>query len=634
MGFMDFLKGKEQVQGRVVLPPAAPSGPQGLAIFLYFLKVEKNAPAPQIGVHELTDAMIAGSVLVITHVKMDFELELPAGSYQVLARINTCEIEQGTRVTIDEQPIAELRPLPRAFEVVKGVAKTIRVPITPPAIVRRQEPAMPAFAIAWATDGRMFTRECPGLPDLDRRTALLPQAFRHHFQEAVALGNAERPDQALVAYGQAWEAVPPAVQQQVPEWRLEVDSGRAMCFLQLGRGRDALRALSPHLAPGRSVRATPRSMAVSLLGTMAHALLLEGERDQMERCVNLALNISAGDAQDARSLGLAVDARTRAIDALSDDPERLLEMLDKHTLVLGDPASDIAGGRARFDALVALGRTHAARTFGRQLLPTLQSQGQPVLAKELQAAIAALPPGMGSNPTLSIISTTGERRKAEGAAGEKLIAAGSTGDIAALTTLAADPEGIDAAGTGFRTALAMAAFCGKGEAVAWLVAHGAAVDKTNADSRTPMMLAADQGHAPVVAFLLSKGARVDEQDLALQTALHLASWQNHLATVEVLLKAGASFSLVDISGRTALQLAATEDVPEVVDLLVRGGSAVNAQSPEGHTALMCAAMEGKAGVVEVLLRHKADRALVDRAGMTAADWARQENHAAALALLQ
>ena len=72
----------------------------------------------------------------------------------------------------------------------------------------------------------------------------------------------------------------------------------------------------------------------------------------------------------------------------------------------------------------------------------------------------------------------------------------------------------------------------------------------------------------------------------------------------------------------ALTFVKQHDLPSLKQWLAHGGP-VNARDSDGRTLLMWAAALGQEDVVEALLQAGADRVVVDRQGMTAADLAKQ-----------
>lgn len=118
-----------------------------------------------------------------------------------------------------------------------------------------------------------------------------------------------------------------------------------------------------------------------------------------------------------------------------------------------------------------------------------------------------------------------------------------------------------------------------------------------ADGHTPVGLAAFFAKASTVRLLLDRGAGVTaaaRNDMKVQP-LHAA-----------------------VAARNA----------EVVALLLERGADPNARQQVGYTPLMGAAGAGRDDMVDLLLARGADPALANDEGKTAADVAREHNHAA------
>ena len=185
----------------------------------------------------------------------------------------------------------------------------------------------------------------------------------------------------------------------------------------------------------------------------------------------------------------------------------------------------------------------------------------------------------------------------------------------------------------------------------------------------PLMAAAGRGQTAAVKVILSAGANINAFDSAHDTALMYAIKSGHQSTIFALLDAGADPTINDLAGGSTLLQAATYlDDPEVVRLLIRRGVPldgasdqihetplmaascfgrihtvqilldahvqVNAQSTEGLTALTEAAIGNQADILKLLLAAGADPSIRDGSGKTALDYAVQQAHPSAIALLQ
>jgi ankyrin repeat protein len=146
--------------------------------------------------------------------------------------------------------------------------------------------------------------------------------------------------------------------------------------------------------------------------------------------------------------------------------------------------------------------------------------------------------------------------------------------------------------------------------------------------------AAAEGRLDAVRQAVEKGIAVDAREDNGNTALMLAAFEGREAVVQYLLEQGADVNAANRGGQTALMAAASGPSPGTVKLLLEKGADVNArENTEMFTALMFAAAEGQLDNVRVLLRFGADKTLKDVDGETAADFARQNEHAEVVQLL-
>jgi ankyrin repeat protein len=108
-----------------------------------------------------------------------------------------------------------------------------------------------------------------------------------------------------------------------------------------------------------------------------------------------------------------------------------------------------------------------------------------------------------------------------------------------------------------RTALYVAATCGRDEVVSVLLRSGADASKRLNDGMTPLYAASMYGHVAVVRVLLRhlQGRGVDERCNDGRTALWRACFNGHVQIVRTLLLAGADHNIADNQGCTPLQVA-------------------------------------------------------------------------------
>lgn len=112
------------------------------------------------------------------------------------------------------------------------------------------------------------------------------------------------------------------------------------------------------------------------------------------------------------------------------------------------------------------------------------------------------------------------------------------------------------------------------------------LEAVNAANETPLMMAALRGHVEWMQRLIQRGAQVHRDGWA---PIHYAASSPEVEPVEVMLKAAAP---------------------------------VDALSPNGSTPLMMAAGYGAIDAARLLLRRGADAKLLNKRGMSAADFAK------------
>ncbi|MBA3690668.1 MAG: ankyrin repeat domain-containing protein [Actinobacteria bacterium] len=135
--------------------------------------------------------------------------------------------------------------------------------------------------------------------------------------------------------------------------------------------------------------------------------------------------------------------------------------------------------------------------------------------------------------------------------------AAALGDLDRLTArLAEGPEVHGFSADGF-TALHLAAFFGKAEAVRLLVARGADVDARGRGwmTGTPLHSAASGRHADVVEILLATGADPNARQSGGWTPLHSAAHNGDVASVALLLTAGGDVRALNDEGASVMSMA-------------------------------------------------------------------------------
>jgi uncharacterized protein len=101
-----------------------------------------------------------------------------------------------------------------------------------------------------------------------------------------------------------------------------------------------------------------------------------------------------------------------------------------------------------------------------------------------------------------------------------------------------------------------------------------------------------------------------------------------------LLNRGADVTATSVKGKTVLHYAAANGHTEIVKLLVDKGANVDVRDLEGHTPIMLAAIYGCNKTIQALLDGGASPLLKTFAGTTAAQYAENNNHPLAAALLK
>ncbi len=111
---------------------------------------------------------------------------------------------------------------------------------------------------------------------------------------------------------------------------------------------------------------------------------------------------------------------------------------------------------------------------------------------------------------------------------------------------------------------------GDAETVRRLLEQGVSANAAPSGGRTCLMIAAEKGHRAIAQALVSKGAKVNLQERKVKsTALMMASKRGHMEVVKLLLGAGADPNIKDKDNWTALKWAVERDHKGVEALLKR-----------------------------------------------------------------
>ena len=127
---------------------------------------------------------------------------------------------------------------------------------------------------------------------------------------------------------------------------------------------------------------------------------------------------------------------------------------------------------------------------------------------------------------------------------------------------------------------------------------------------------------------------VNAKDRHGHTPLIAASKEGRKDFVQDLLHRGADLTSTSVKGKTALHYAAANGHTEIVCMLMERGADVDARDSEGHTPLMLAAIYGCNKTVQVLLDGGARPMIKTNGGTTAAQYAENNSHPLAVALLK
>lgn len=198
------------------------------------------------------------------------------------------------------------------------------------------------------------------------------------------------------------------------------------------------------------------------------------------------------------------------------------------------------------------------------------------------------------------------------AAGERLLGAAASGDVAALRRELHAGTPLTFADDSGMCALHYAAEHGQLEATEALLALGAEVDAVGSKGRTALHHAAAAGHHAIAVALVDAGAAVDAVAADGWTPLLFAS------------RASAAEGTEGAEGAEGT---------EVASMLLACGAAVDAASDAGVTPLIAAATYGRTPTVRVLLASSADTSKRVR-GRTAQEWAEAEGYPETVELLQ
>lgn len=172
------------------------------------------------------------------------------------------------------------------------------------------------------------------------------------------------------------------------------------------------------------------------------------------------------------------------------------------------------------------------------------------------------------------------------------------------------------------TALYIAAYCGRFEAVEKLLEWGADLTLTNIEGMSPFHAAIQMNQTKILGCLFNTGKINTNQRIGLSqlTALRVAINQGHLEIVQKLLEWGADPTLTDTKGLSAFYQAAQLGHVEILKCLFNTGK-ININQREGLfqiTPLYIATKHAKVEAVKKLLEWGADPMLCNAFDQTSA----------------
>ncbi len=156
---------------------------------------------------------------------------------------------------------------------------------------------------------------------------------------------------------------------------------------------------------------------------------------------------------------------------------------------------------------------------------------------------------------------------------------------------------------GYQLDLVEAAALGDVAAIGRALGRGEDIQAMSADGWTALHLAAFLGRAEAVDALLQAGARHDavSKNSTQNHPLHAAiAGQTDMGVIASLLAAGADVSFAGAAGYTPLMLAASRGNQALCDLLIAKGALLDARSADGKSASMIARERGHEAVAQHL----------------------------------
>ena len=178
------------------------------------------------------------------------------------------------------------------------------------------------------------------------------------------------------------------------------------------------------------------------------------------------------------------------------------------------------------------------------------------------------------------------------------------------------------------TALTLASFLGKENAVEVLLEANANPNFTRDDGIPPILAASKEGHTGIVKLLLNANASLDRHtDKDGRTALFYACEQGHSEIASLLLKANANPNVFTRDKVTPIFMASQHGYSKVVSLLLKFNADLNyRRNVDGATPLLIASNFGHSTVVSLLLESGVNPNQQSKTGITAISIASFQGH--------
>lgn len=162
------------------------------------------------------------------------------------------------------------------------------------------------------------------------------------------------------------------------------------------------------------------------------------------------------------------------------------------------------------------------------------------------------------------------------------------------------------------------------------------INAQDSEGMTALMQAAIEGNVPMTKLLLSKKAQLELKNLVGDTALAVAVGNDQYDVARVLVKNGADADILmgDENKETLFMRSFSSDRNFALIILKKNPKVINKTDALGETALFDSARYGSAEDVKILLKKGASKKLINKAGKTALDAAKEANNSAAIKLLK